>query len=182
MHKSRYQQKIEGLLAMADIQLDGTRDWDIQVHEPALFGRTIGQGSLGLGESYMDGWWDCEDLSEFFCRALSADLAGKVITWQDRLVFLYSSIINRQKGRHAFKVGEHHYDVGNDLYRRMLDAQMIYSCGFWQDAADLDQAQTHKLELVCRKLKLQPGMRVLDIGCGWGGAARYVAQKYDVEV
>ena len=91
-------------------------------------------------------------------------------------------MVNRQKGRRAFEVGEQHYDVGNDLYERMLDKRMIYTCAYWQDAKNLDEAQEHKLELVCRKLKLEPGMKVLDIGSGWGGAARYMAEHYDVEV
>jgi cyclopropane-fatty-acyl-phospholipid synthase len=64
----------------------------------------------------------------------------------------------------------------------MLDTRMIYSCGYWAEAETLEQAQEHKLDLVCRKLGLQPGMRVLDIGCGWGGAARFMAERYQVEV
>ena len=179
---NKYQSKIESLLNTADIRVNSDRPWDIQVHNSELFGRIIGQGSLGLGESYMEGWWDCDQLDEFFYRLLNANLASQVTTIRDKLFYVYAHLINRQKGKRAFEVGSTHYDVGNDLYSRMLDKRMIYTCGYWQDANDLDTAQEHKLELVCRKLKLEPGMRVLDIGCGWGGAARYMAEHYDVDV
>jgi len=182
MQKSSYQRRVEDLLLLADIQVNGDRSWDIQVHNPELFGRILGEGSMGLGEAYMDGWWDCQDMDIFFAKLLAAELAKKVTTLSDRLFFLQAHLINRQKGKRAMKVATDHYDVGNDLYEKMLDKQMIYTCGYWQDAENLDQAQQHKLELVCRKLKLEPGMRVLDIGCGWGGAARYMAKHYDVSV
>ena len=182
LKNNKYQSKIETLLGKADIRVNSDRAWDIQVHNPDLFGRIIGQGSLGLGESYMEGWWDCEQLDEFFYRLLDANLSSQVTTLRDKLFYVYAHLANRQKGKRAFEVGSTHYDVGNDLYERMLDKRMIYTCGYWQDADNLDTAQEHKLELVCRKLKLEPGMRVLDIGCGWGGAARYMAEHYDVEV
>ena len=182
LKNNKYQSKIEALLGKADIRVNSDRAWDIQVHNPDLFGRIIGQGSLGLGESYMEGWWDCEQLDEFFYRLLDANLSSQVTTLRDKLFYVYAHLANRQKGKRAFEVGSTHYDVGNDLYERMLDKRMIYTCGYWQDADNLDTAQEHKLELVCRKLKLEPGMRVLDIGCGWGGAARYMAEHYDVEV
>ncbi len=182
MKNDIYRTKITELLRFADITVDGKQPYDIQIHHPDFFKRVIGQGSLGLGEAYMDGWWQCEQLDEFIYRALTARLQTKITTLKDKLFYVYAHFINRQTGKKAFEVGSQHYDVGNDLYERMLDKRMIYTCGYWQDANDLDQAQEHKLELVCRKLKLQPGMRVLDIGCGWGGAARYMAEKYDVEV
>jgi len=121
-------------------------------------------------------------LDGMFYRIIRSDIRSKVTTLKDKLFYIQAHLVNRQKGKRAFEVGEKHYDVGNDLYERMLDKNMIYTCGYWQDAKDLDEAQEHKLELVCRKLKLEPGMRVLDIGCGWGGAARYMAKHYDVEV
>lgn len=182
MSEQKYREKIQELLATVDIQLDGSRPWDLQVNNSQLFGRILGQGSLGLGEAYMEGWWDCEDLSGLFYRIIRSDIRSQVTTLKDKLFYIHAHLVNRQKGKRAFEVGEQHYDVGNDLYERMLDKNMIYTCGYWQDANDLDEAQEHKLELVCRKLKLKSGMRVLDIGCGWGGAARYMARKYDVEV
>ena len=182
MQTNKYQTKIEGLLGKADIQVNGKRGWDLQCHNADLFARILGQGSLGLGEAYMEGWWDCNELDTFFYKLLDAKLPSQVTTLRDKLFYVYAHLINRQTGKRAFTVGSQHYDAGNDLYERMLDKRMIYTCGYWQDADNLDQAQQHKLELVCRKLKLKPGMRVLDIGCGWGGAARYMAQHYDVEV
>ena len=182
MAKEIYTQKVTELLSLADVRINGDRPWDLQVHNDDLFERVLGSGSLGLGEAYMESWWDCQELDEFFSRVIRADLQKQVHTLRDKLFYVYAHFVNRQKGKKAFEVGSQHYDAGNDLYERMLDKRMIYTCGFWQDAKNLDQAQEHKLELVCRKLKLQPGMRVLDIGCGWGGAARYMAEKYDVEV
>jgi len=182
MNKNKYKSSIQSLLGSVDVQIDGSRPWDIKVHNDELYGRILGHGSLGLGEAYMEGWWDCEQLDAMFYRIIKSDLRSQVTTLKDKLFYVYAHLVNRQKGRRAFEVGEQHYDVGNDLYERMLDKRMIYTCGYWQGADDLDQAQEHKLELVCRKLKLEPGMRVLDIGCGWGGAARYMAEHYDVEV
>ena len=182
MEADVYRKKISDLLALADVEVDGKNSWDMQIHNNDFFKRVIGQGSLGLGESYMESWWDAEKLDELFYRLIRARLQSKVSTVRDKMFYVYAHLVNRQKGKKAFEVGSKHYDAGNDLYERMLDKRMIYTCGYWQDAKNLDEAQEHKLELVCRKLKLEPGMRILDIGCGWGGAARYMAEKYDVEV
>lgn len=170
------------LLASADVRLDGDRPWDIQVHNDGLFARVLAQGSLGLGESYMDGWWDCQRLDEFFYRILRAQLDKKVRSCPGCFERIIASFVNLQTPSRAFHIGKHHYDIGNDLYQRMLGQRLIYSCAFWENASSLDEAQEAKLELVCRKLGLEPGMRVLDIGCGWGGTARYAAERYDVEV
>lgn len=167
---------------MAEIEINGSQPFDIQINNDAFYGRLLGGGTLALGESYMDGWWQCEQLDEFFTRVLNAELASSVTTLKDKLFFLKAHLLNRQTHLQAQKSIRQHYDIGNDLYQYMLDKQMIYTCAYWQDAKNLDQAQSHKLELVCRKLKLEPGMRVLDIGCGWGGSARYMAEHHDVEV
>jgi cyclopropane-fatty-acyl-phospholipid synthase len=142
----------------------------------------MAQGALGLGESYMDGWWDCRNLDEFFHRILVADLETKVKPWADTLRVLRAKLLNLQKPMRAFRIGRHHYDVGTDLFRHMLDSRMIYSCGYWREATTLDEAQEAKLDLVCRKLGLRPGMRLLDIGCGWGGTAKFAAERYGVSV
>jgi cyclopropane-fatty-acyl-phospholipid synthase len=173
---------VERLLAAADVRINGSRPWDIQVHEDRLFIRVLAEGSLGVGESYMDGWWDCEKLDEFFCHVIRAELDKKVATWRNALRVIRAKIINLQKPTRAFKIGRHHYDLGNELFRRMLDSSMIYSCGYWKEASTLDEAQEAKLDLVCRKLGLEPGMRLLDIGCGWGGAAKYAAERYGASV
>jgi cyclopropane-fatty-acyl-phospholipid synthase len=169
-------------LDSADVRLDGDRPWDVQVHNDKLFARVLSQGSLGLGESYMDGWWDCERLDEFFYRVLRAQLDRKVRSWPGYLERIIAKFVNLQTPSRAFHIGKHHYDIGNDLYQRMLGRRLIYSCAFWENASSLDEAQEAKLDLVCRKLGLEPGMRVLDIGCGWGGTARYAAERYGVEV
>ena len=154
----------------------------MQVHDPRLYRRILAQGSLGLGEAYMDGWWDCQALDQFFDRVLRADLDSAVSSLQERFDLLRARLLNLQSHSRAFQVGERHYDIGNDLYRRMLDKKMIYSCAYWRQAETLDQAQEHKLDLVCRKLGLRKGMTLLDIGCGWGGLAAWAAEHYGVTV
>jgi cyclopropane-fatty-acyl-phospholipid synthase len=174
--------RIEQLLTLADVAINGSRPWDIQVHDERLYARVMAQGALGLGESYMDGWWDCERLDEFFHRVLAAELDRKVKPWRDAPRVLKAKLLNLQKPTRAFRIGRHHYDIGNDLFHYMLDERMIYSCGYWREATTLDEAQEAKLDLVCRKLALQPGMHVLDIGCGWGGTAKFAAERYGVSV
>ena len=182
MSVNSFRRRIEALLDLADVRVDGNRPWDIQVHEERFFARTLAQGSLGAGESYMDGWWDCERLDEFSTRVCRAGAAEKIRNWRLLLPFVKACLFNLQKPSRAFQIGQRHYDIDNGLYRCMLDGRMIYSCGYWGDAADLDQAQEAKLDLICRKLGLEPGMRLLDIGCGWGGTARFAAERYGVEV
>ncbi|NCX94187.1 MAG: cyclopropane fatty acyl phospholipid synthase, partial [Gammaproteobacteria bacterium] len=174
---------IADLLNQADIQINGSRPWDIQVHDERLYDRVIRQDSLGLGESYMDGWWDCLALDQFFDRVLSAQLdravmGNKRVLWS----LILTRLFNFQSKRRAFQVAEAHYDLGNDLYEKMLDPMMVYSCAYFKEAKNLNDAQIAKLDLACRKVGLQPGMRLLDIGCGWGSLARFAAERYDVEV
>ncbi len=173
--------RVEDLLALADVESDGSRPWDIQVHDERLYARVMAQGTLGLGESYMDGWWDVEELDEFFYRVLRAKLEDRIRPLADGLRALRARAINLQRPSRAFEIGRRHYDISNHLYRCMLDRRMICSCGYWKEASSLDEAQEAKLDLVCRKLGLRPGMRVLDIGCGWGGAVQYAAERYGVE-
>ncbi len=174
--------RLAALLARADVVLDGDRPWDIRVNDPRMPLRVLLSGSLGAGETYMDGWWDCDALDDMLTRALRASIDQR-LSHPERLVAgVLTWLRNPQGGRRAFMVGQRHYDIGDDLYRRMLDRRMIYSCAYWRGANTLDEAQEDKLDLVCRKLGLQRGMRVLDIGCGWGGAARFAAERYGVSV
>ncbi|MGC1183371.1 cyclopropane fatty acyl phospholipid synthase [Legionella sp.] len=174
---------ISNLLDSAGIYPNGKEAWDIRIHNEAFYSRVFKEGSLGLGESYMDGWWDCNHLDQFFDRILSADLENKLKSnkwlWP-KLFFL--KLINHQTKQRALEVGRKHYDLGNDLFKSMLDTRMNYTCAYWQNANNLDEAQVNKLELSCRKLMLKPGMRVLDIGCGFGAFAKYAAEHYGVQV
>lgn len=177
--------KVEELLAIADVRVDGDRPWDVQVHEPRFFARVLAQGSLGLGESYMDGWWDAPSLDGFLYQLLHAHVDERVHGLGDVLAGLKARVVNLQSMRRSFAVGRRHYDLGNDLYAAMLGPRLIYSCAYWRDASgmpldDLDAAQEAKLDLVCRKLDLGPGLRVLDIGCGWGEALKFAAERYGV--
>lgn len=182
MTTSACRKKAEELFALADVTIGGRRPWDIQIHNDRFYGRVLAGGSLALGESYLDGWWDCDCLDEFFCRVLRASLDTKVGFWRDLLLLVKSKCLNLQKPSRAFRIGKRHYDLGNRLYQRMLDPRLIYSCAYWRDAATLSEAQEAKLDLVCRKLGLKPGMRVLDIGCGWGGTAQFIAERCGAEV
>ena len=169
------------LLSAADVGVDGERDWDLHVHDDRFYGRVLRTGSLGLGESYMDGWWDCRRLDEAVHRMLRGGLQRRVTGGGRAGAAVRASLVNLQSVSRAFQVGQRHYDIGMDLFQRMLDRRMIYSCAYWRDADDLDAAQEAKLDLICRKLRLQRGMRVLDIGCGWGGTLQYAAERYGVE-
>lgn len=181
MNKRRCRERVENLLAKADIRIDGDRPWDIRVHNDRIFSRVMADGMLGVGEGYMDGWWDCDQLDEMICRAFRADLQLEFRPLRDTLFTLGARLRNLQSRVRAWQVGREHYDLGDDLYAAMLDPLMQYSCAYWRRADDLEEAQRHKLDLVARKLQFQPGMRVLDIGCGWGGALQYFAENYGIE-
>ena len=176
-------QVAQDLLARLDVQINGNRPWDIQVDNPDFFNRVLGGGSLALGESYMDGWWRCEALDQLFDRILSARIDKQVKKEKHILsAILRAKLINAQSKSKAYIIGKRHYDIGNRLFSIMLDKRMNYSCGYWGKATTLDQAQETKLDLICKKLMLKPGMTVLDVGCGWGGFAKWAAEKYDVKV
>jgi cyclopropane-fatty-acyl-phospholipid synthase len=174
---------VQKLLSLADIKINGKRPWDIKVNDKRLYSRVLSGGSLALGESYMDGWWECKDMGTFFYKLLSAELDRKVKGLRHVILLgLKAKISNLQRKSRAYNIGKKHYDIGNELYRLMLDKRMNYSCAYWKDAKNLDEAQEAKLDLCCKKLGLKPGMKVLDIGCGWGGFAKYAAEKYRVKV
>ena len=173
---------IQSLLSEAQITLNGPGDCDLQVKNPEFYNRVLREGILGLGESYMDGWWEVKKPDEFFYRLINASLHEKVKTWKIVPHILKAKIFNAGKESKAFEVGEKHYDIGNTLFQKMLDKRMVYSCGYWKDAKNLDDAQEAKLDLICRKLNFKPGMKVLDVGCGWGGFCKYAAEKYGVQM
>ena len=182
MTESILRKHVESMLDRADIGLEGKRPWDIKIKNKRLFQRVLAKGSLGFGEAYVDGWWETESLDQLVTRLIKSHLDDQ---FKSLIVFfdlLKANFFNRQSSSRAYMVGENHYDIGNDLYRLMLDSRMIYSCGYWRNAENLEDAQRAKLELTCQKLHLEPGQKVLDVGCGWGGAARYIAENYAVEV
>ncbi len=173
------------LAQQADVRFNGDRPWDIQVRDRDVYSRILLKGSLGFGESYMDGQWDCHAMDDLFDRLLSADIDQKLGGWARLRLFgeiLRQRLFNLQSETRAFQVGEQHYDIGNDVFEAMLDPTMSYSCALWESADSLEQAQLNKLDLICRKLELNAGESLLEIGCGWGGLARHAAERYGVRV
>ena len=177
---ARARDRIAALLQHAGVAIDGAAPTDLQVHDARLYTRLLEHGSCGLGEAYMDGWWDAADLDGLLFRLLDAHLDERVAGIEDVALFLRAKLVNLQRGRRAYAVAGTHYDLGNDLFRAMLGQRMVYSCAYWREARCLDEAQLAKLDLVCRKLALAPGMRVLDVGCGWGEALHHAARRYGV--
>jgi cyclopropane-fatty-acyl-phospholipid synthase len=167
---------VHQLFGHAGIEFGGHHPWDIQVRDERFYERILAQGSLGFGDSYVEGWWDCERVDELICRILSADIEEQVGTdWRIHVQLLKAKLTNLQRPSRAPDVASH-YDVGNGFYERLLGPTMAYSCAYWRRAEDLDAAQTAKFELIAQKLDVQPGDHVADIGCGWGGLARHLAR------
>jgi cyclopropane-fatty-acyl-phospholipid synthase len=177
------QATLQGLFASADIRLGGNRPWDIQVLDERFYRVVLAGGTLGFGEAYMDGWWECDALDEMCCRAIRARLEERVpVNVPTALAIASSFLFNLQTQSRSKAVGKQHYDVGNDFFECMLDPSLQYSCAWFRDTDDLAQAQREKMDLICRKLGLEKGMSLLDIGCGWGGLARHAAEHYGCRV
>jgi cyclopropane-fatty-acyl-phospholipid synthase len=177
------QRVVADCFAAGDIRLDGQRPWDIRVKDDRFPARVLAHGTLGLGESYMDGWWDCDDLDGMCFRALRAKLTKHVALNLHMLVATGASLLfNLQSRARARVVGKRHYDLGNDFFEAMLGPTMQYSCAYYNGADDLTAAQRSKMDLISRKLGLKPGMRLLDIGCGWGSLAKHAAENYGCRV
>ena len=174
---------IRHLFELAEVEVDGSNPWDIQIHDARFYDKVLREVELGFGEAYVDGWWDCEAIDQLVTRIFLADLPSKIKgNWKLALDTLRSRLFNLQSRSRAFEVGEYHYDLGNDLYTAMLDKRLNYTCGYWAHADNLDDAQEAKLDLVCKKIGLEPGMRVLELGCGWGSFAKYAAETRGAEV
>ncbi|WP_213715625.1 cyclopropane fatty acyl phospholipid synthase [Cedecea lapagei] len=182
-NNNRWQKIVEELISPMAIDIDGNGPADIRVNNPDFFKRILQEGSLGLGVSYMDGWWDCDRLDILFTQILRHGLDSQMPKhFSDLLRIAGARVFNLQSRKRAWIVGKEHYDIGNDLFAAMLDPYMQYSCGYWKDAGNLEEAQRSKLHMICEKLQLKAGMKLLDIGCGWGGLAQYAAQEYGVSV
>jgi cyclopropane-fatty-acyl-phospholipid synthase len=183
MGNNQSQKICEELLSLAGITVNGGQPYDIQVKNNSFYDRILNEQILGLGESYMDGWWDCEALDEMINKLVKARVEEQVKrNWHLKWHVLRSKLFNLQNPSRAYQVAHQHYDIGNDLYQSMLDKRLNYTCAYWRRAKNLDQAQEDKLELVCKKIELEPGMNVLELGCGFGSFAQYAAEKYGARV
>ena len=170
------------ILSAAGIPLNSPEPWSIRVHNEKLWYRVISQKQLGFAESYMDGWWECDALDVALTKLLSINVLSLLKPSPALALHVTRSYLRNNQTKHrAAANAKHHYNIGNDLYTRMLDEEMVYSCAYWKDAQTLGAAQLAKFDLICRKLELQPGMRLLDIGSGWGGFLRYAVRNYGVE-
>ncbi|GAA3978510.1 cyclopropane fatty acyl phospholipid synthase [Mucilaginibacter dorajii] len=174
---------LEKMFAGGGITINGTNPWDIQVHNPKFYDRFLSKGTIGFGESYMEGWWDVEAPDELFFRILYHRVDKLIPKNFDTIKYMLKArFMNRQTKSRAKEVVNKHYDIRDDVFEKTLDKRMLYSCGYWETAQTMDQSQEDKLDLICRKLKLEPGMRMLDLGCGWGGLSQFAAERYGVTV
>lgn len=173
---------VQKFLSKAGIKVNGPHPWDIRIINDEFYGRVLRQGTLGAGESYVEGWWECERLDEAMAKVFRAKLDRNLLTWHDYFDSLKGILLNPQIKLKTFHNAQRHYDIGHDLYEKMLDRRLLYSCAYWNGAKNLNQAQENKLELICKKIGLRPGMKLLDIGCGWGGFPKFAAGKYKAEV
>jgi len=178
-------EKLAALLRTADIEIDGARPWDLQVRDERVYQRVLAEGTVGAGEAYMDGWWDVERLDEFFTRVLQARFDRELRSLSMLGQVALSRMGNLQNRRRSRRVAEQHYDLSNRLYEAMLGPTMQYTCAYYgADGREttLDEAQRAKLALIAGKLHLEPGMRVLELGGGFGELARYLADEHGCEV
>ena len=175
---------IEALLTEADIRINGDRPWDIQVHNASFYKAVVRGGSLAFGETYIAGYWDSDQLDQLVAQLFRFKVNDEARVKFPNVAAILQAFIKSSGGSKsaAFKIGQHHYELGNDLFERMLDKRMVYSCGYWKDAKNLDEAQEAKLNLICRKIGIKQGQQILDIGCGYGSFAKFAAERYDARV
>lgn len=172
---------VRELFSQIGVEIGGSAPCDPQIHDPRFYSRLLRDGSLGLGESYVEGWWDAESVDAFVHRILVGGLERRVRRSPRALLHaLAARLSDPQRKLRASRDVRGHYERGLDLFRIMLDPSMAYSCGYWRNAVSLDQAQEAKLDLICRKLGLKPGMSFLDIGCGWGSLVHHAASRFGV--
>lgn len=187
-------------LAPAGVVINGNAPGDVKIHNPRVFRRAALWGTLGVGDSYADGDFTvCGDLSDFFKKWMRYRMRKRTVqlenspntahaveqrsySFPDLAIRAKRMLSNQQDILRAKRVGERHYDIGNDLYEAMLGPTMAYSCAYWAGANTLDRAQNNKYRIICEKLDLKPGDTVLEVGCGWGGFAAYAARNYGVRV
>jgi cyclopropane-fatty-acyl-phospholipid synthase len=179
----RAQEVCRDLLSAAGVTVNGSQPWDIQIHDERVYARVLRDGTLGAGEAYVEGWWDAPALDQCIDKLMRARI-GDILreNWMVVAHAVRARIMNLQSITRSFDNGQQHYDIGNDLYAPMLGGRLLYTCAYWPGAKTLDEAQDAKLDLVCRKIGLAAGMRVLDLGCGWAGFASFAAERYGATV
>ena len=179
----RHRLVVEQMFSGIGVAINGPHPWDIQVKDERVFGRILREKNLGLGESYMEGWWDCPRLDDLMCRIIRGNLEEKIRGNLKLLIpFVQGFLFNRQSIKHAHQVAEEHYDFDNDFFLSFLDPYNQYSCGYFYGTEDLHQAQINKMDLICKKICLNSNDHILDIGFGWGGFAKYASQNYGCHV
>jgi cyclopropane-fatty-acyl-phospholipid synthase len=166
------------VLSRAGITVNGCHAWDIQVHDEQFFDCLYRSASEGLGDSYVQGFWDSDDLTETLGRFIAiggrSALKGPIA---------HNMQTTESEQKKSLEVVDSHYESKNGLYSNMLDPYMQYSCALWDDDThNLQEAQIKKMRLIGQKLELQPGDHVLDIGCGWGGLPKFLSETFGCRV
>jgi cyclopropane-fatty-acyl-phospholipid synthase len=172
---------LQKALDKAGITINGNRPHDVRINNPRAWIRIFFEGTLGTGESYEDGDWDCDDISELTNILLTAGANRGHTGLTGTLLALAGTFQNQQTVRKSRRVAKH-YNLSPEFYKRVLGDELVYTCGYWKDAATLAEAQRNKLTLVSEKIHLEPGHEVLDVGCGWGSYAEHAVRCYGSKV
>jgi len=172
---------LQALLSPAGIEINGSRPFDVRVLHDAFYDSVLRFRAVDILDAFVDGLWDTDRLDivvdRVFRHGLDVSEGSKVSLFLSALRAQLTNLQTSWRSRHS--IGRH-YDLGNDLFQTMLDPRMVYSCAYWKDTDCLAEAQEAKLEMVCRKLGLERGQRVLDIGCGWGSFCKFAAERHQV--
>ncbi len=176
---SLFEARVKSQLEPIGIQFSGDGDLAIRVKRPRFYKRAALQGSLGFGESYADGDWECDHLDKIVAHILRNSVGIGALP--HLFLYLRSALFNMQTVVRAKRVAMQHYDITTNVFEWMLDPYLQYTCGYWPGANTLELAQTQKMDLVIKKLGLEAGDHLLDIGCGWGGLARYASERYGIK-
>ena len=168
-------------------QADSGPSVTLQIHDPGFYRALATHGSVGAGQAYMDGLWQCSDLVALIQLLVrNRDLLDGMETGSARLGGLAMKALHalRRNTRDGSRRNiAAHYDLGNAFFGLFLSPDLMYSSAFWEGAEDtLEAASTRKLDLICRKLGLGPDDHVLEIGTGWGGFALHAARHYGCRV
>ena len=174
-----YKHIIKEMLESIGIKINGDNPWDIRVRDERVFPRMLRSKNMGLGESYMEGWWDCDQVDTFIHKILTARIDSKIKAGLKFLIPTLSAVLfNMQSKVRSHIVAEQHYDLDNELFMSFLDPYNQYSCAYFDETDDLNEAQQKKINLICKKISLNKNDQVLDVGCGWGGLAKFIAKHY----